>query len=302
MQKEKAKRFLESALLALMKEKPYEKISISEICASAFLSRASFYKHFSSKDELLRYQFKVLLLADFTAAEGQDSIIKLTAALAARQEYTQVISEQRLIEKLLPELAVMLCPESVPYRDSIYCACYTYLSCLFGVRELVSPSELIAWYLHDTRLREPDIKFPPQSKLSTNQLRLADKLLWQLENGSSLSELSVKGLTAAAGVNRSSFYRCFTDIQDLFLRCVRRLILDDAVKQYDEKSISVHYEKYRTLLKNAWAELGIERFMQLYVTVLNEFDGLVHENRLPQERLRNICFAAKRTAMLYSFL
>jgi AcrR family transcriptional regulator len=44
---------LQSALLELLKEKQYEKITITEIAAKSGLTRATFYAHFISKDDLL---------------------------------------------------------------------------------------------------------------------------------------------------------------------------------------------------------------------------------------------------------
>ncbi|MBN2503570.1 MAG: TetR/AcrR family transcriptional regulator [Anaerolineales bacterium] len=44
---------LQKALIGLMSEKDYQKISISEIADRAGLARPTFYLHYSSKDELL---------------------------------------------------------------------------------------------------------------------------------------------------------------------------------------------------------------------------------------------------------
>ena len=42
------------ALLKLLGEKPIEKISISELCETAGIGRASFYRNFDSKEDILR--------------------------------------------------------------------------------------------------------------------------------------------------------------------------------------------------------------------------------------------------------
>ena len=44
---------LRNALLDLLKEKPYEKINISEITDRADLARSTFYSHYETKDDLL---------------------------------------------------------------------------------------------------------------------------------------------------------------------------------------------------------------------------------------------------------
>lgn len=43
------------ALMTLMTEKPYLEISVCEIVDEAMVSRNSFYRHFQSKDDILRY-------------------------------------------------------------------------------------------------------------------------------------------------------------------------------------------------------------------------------------------------------
>jgi AcrR family transcriptional regulator len=44
---------LRNAFVEILKEKPYEKIKISEISARADLARSTFYAHFETKDDLL---------------------------------------------------------------------------------------------------------------------------------------------------------------------------------------------------------------------------------------------------------
>ena len=43
------------ALLSLMREKPYAKISVSELCKRAQVSRQTFYTLFESKDNVISY-------------------------------------------------------------------------------------------------------------------------------------------------------------------------------------------------------------------------------------------------------
>ncbi len=52
----RSKKWLTDALFELMKEKPYEKISIREIAEKAGLTRQTFYHNFSSKEMLLMYK------------------------------------------------------------------------------------------------------------------------------------------------------------------------------------------------------------------------------------------------------
>ena len=49
----RSQRFLQEALIGLLKEKPYRKITISDISDRADLARPTFYAHFNTKDDLL---------------------------------------------------------------------------------------------------------------------------------------------------------------------------------------------------------------------------------------------------------
>ena len=46
--------YITTALLQLMKKKDYFRITITEICEKAGVSRMSFYRHFDTKEEVLR--------------------------------------------------------------------------------------------------------------------------------------------------------------------------------------------------------------------------------------------------------
>lgn len=51
------------ALLALLKQKPYSQITISELCEQANLSRKTFYKYFTGLDELIDHVYEGFVLA-----------------------------------------------------------------------------------------------------------------------------------------------------------------------------------------------------------------------------------------------
>lgn len=51
---ERSRRLLVDALLTLMAQQPYHKISVANICQQSGVARPTFYLHFHSKDDLLR--------------------------------------------------------------------------------------------------------------------------------------------------------------------------------------------------------------------------------------------------------
>lgn len=49
----RTRKWLQDALIGLMREKPFQEIQITELCARAQVSRPAFYLHFRSKEDLL---------------------------------------------------------------------------------------------------------------------------------------------------------------------------------------------------------------------------------------------------------
>ena len=54
----RSKRDLSEALVALLDEKPYNSISVKDICEKAMISKLCFYNNFLNKDNLMIYLFK----------------------------------------------------------------------------------------------------------------------------------------------------------------------------------------------------------------------------------------------------
>ena len=52
-QVKRTKRFLQDALIELLKEKPYQKITVTDLVTRSGLSRTTFYAHYEYKEELI---------------------------------------------------------------------------------------------------------------------------------------------------------------------------------------------------------------------------------------------------------
>lgn len=55
LRKERTLKSLSESLLGLIFEKRYGDITVAEVCDKAMVRRATFYRHFSGKDDLLKY-------------------------------------------------------------------------------------------------------------------------------------------------------------------------------------------------------------------------------------------------------
>ena len=303
--------FLANALLSLMRQKPYEKINIKEICSNAFLSRTSFYKYFSSKDELLRYQFRLMFGSAAKHGFSAAPAVRFADCLYRLKSYTEIISEQRLLAFLLPDIAAVTNEELHCEKLDLFSVCAEYISTLFAVRTANGASpETVVQYLQAAKENKPEMSRnngQHRSDSSRHTVTFAKALVMQLEKGISLHDIRVKELTAAAEINRSSFYRSFRGIQELFMHSIRSLILEELSSSLnDDETILLHYRPYKPLFNAAWQELGLEDSALLYASVINELTLLPNDDIPPEQvyiaRLRNICLAARRTALLYCFL
>jgi AcrR family transcriptional regulator len=79
---------LQRALKSLLRTKPYERISVDEICVAANVGRSTFYTHFRSKDDLKRSGLEKLRrqLLNRQASGRSNSKVGRDATLSFTQE------------------------------------------------------------------------------------------------------------------------------------------------------------------------------------------------------------------------
>lgn len=99
------------ALLKLLKEKPIGDISISELCELAGIGRASFYRNFKSKEDILqRYINKIL--KEWTDKEEHIPLNELLAFLFAHfelhRDFYSLLNKKNLIY-LLKDVIIGIC-------------------------------------------------------------------------------------------------------------------------------------------------------------------------------------------------
>ena len=69
----RSKRLIREALVTMMREKPFEKITITDIVRTADINRGTFYAHFKDTDEVLRS------IRELAAAEVREAFSGMTA-------------------------------------------------------------------------------------------------------------------------------------------------------------------------------------------------------------------------------
>ncbi|MGM9538797.1 MAG: TetR/AcrR family transcriptional regulator [Candidatus Onthomonas sp.] len=106
--------WLTDALLALMEEKPFEKISVADICRRADLSRQTFYHCFSSKEEILRrllqrqYQAQLRRLLALPEIGLEDAVFAFATVLSDNRALLQTMARHHLESLILSEITACI--------------------------------------------------------------------------------------------------------------------------------------------------------------------------------------------------
>lgn len=75
------RRMIAEKFMELMKDKPFRKVSINDICESALIRRSTFYLHFEDKYQLLRYCLEENASRWLAAAKNMTAEDAITCAL-----------------------------------------------------------------------------------------------------------------------------------------------------------------------------------------------------------------------------
>lgn len=125
-------RRITDTLLELMAEKPLPDISVSELCGRACVGRASFYRNFGSKENILKTYIRELSRewTDEFAREGilSQHIRILFTHFEGHRDFYRLLSEQGLVY-LLKDVIMELCgPEPEQSQAEAYASAFVAYS------------------------------------------------------------------------------------------------------------------------------------------------------------------------------
>lgn len=98
LRQKKTRALLVSALAQLLEERPFQELSVVDICRRAMVHRTTFYAHFNDKQELLRYLLEGMEreCATLCLPEDPDSSPR-AYLLAAAQRFFTFFQERRAL-------------------------------------------------------------------------------------------------------------------------------------------------------------------------------------------------------------
>ncbi len=109
-----SREWLVNALLSLMEELPYQKITVTNICTAADLSRQTFYNFFDSKDDIIRFciqQCYMEMMENLNSKSPlhlNDITIQLSKTFQHNQKLMKMIIHQGLEHLLESELETVI--------------------------------------------------------------------------------------------------------------------------------------------------------------------------------------------------
>ncbi|MBQ2847252.1 MAG: TetR/AcrR family transcriptional regulator, partial [Clostridia bacterium] len=107
----RTKKMLENALFELMKDKPVEKITPTELCRKATVNRNTFYSHYSSVSELYEsIENSLINSVDESLNESNTTVEAITIVcrmLKANQTLSNIIFSKHLSSKIMNRVFIM---------------------------------------------------------------------------------------------------------------------------------------------------------------------------------------------------
>lgn len=97
LRQRKTRRQLTQALVELMEERPFQELSVTDICRRAIVHRTTFYAHFTDKQELLHYLLTQLERECIDACIPQDAPTPREFFLEAARNTLAFFKERRAL-------------------------------------------------------------------------------------------------------------------------------------------------------------------------------------------------------------
>jgi len=133
-----SKKLIIDSLLDMLAIKPLSSISISEIAENANVDRRTFYRHFKSKEDVIRYHVNVVskqyeeILLRYSAEDMYSFIKAIFESCVIIKESLQILYKQNLLDLYLAEFEIIfekyqykyLAPETKKIKNVDYFLSY----------------------------------------------------------------------------------------------------------------------------------------------------------------------------------
>lgn len=149
----RTRRSIDVAFLALLQRRGYEAIGVSDIVREADVGRATFYEHYTSKDDLLRAQLRHVCTTMLRAGEDPPALLDATPLFAHVRDvpmlYRLVAGRSaaarslRVLQQVMEERAASILAERLLEGASLRAPLTAPVACRLIVANLAA---LLAWW------------------------------------------------------------------------------------------------------------------------------------------------------------
>lgn len=149
----RTRRSIDAAFLRLLQRRGYEAVGVSDIVREADIGRATFYEHYTSKDDLLRAQLRHVSTMLLRGGRGDAGLIDATPLLAHVRDvpmlYRLVAGRSaaarslRILQEIMEERVATIMAESLKGGASLRPPFTPPVACRLIVANLVA---LLAWW------------------------------------------------------------------------------------------------------------------------------------------------------------
>jgi AcrR family transcriptional regulator len=144
------------ALMLLMDSKPYDKITISDICAKAGIARPTFYRYYNDKDDVVFECFKKILDIAVEKTSERTSVNRLITLsfnfnymIEHQKELQKILSNTEIVGRVFSQLHSF--PESLIEQYKPILTAEEYLICRYKICYQIvgSMRVLFDWFEND---------------------------------------------------------------------------------------------------------------------------------------------------------
>lgn len=156
----RSQRWFADALLELMKDNDFDKITVKDICIKSDLSRQTFYQLFSAKEDIIRYSLRSCLCQVQEEIEdiNENNFKQLTACYMnffnVHEEMVKLLLKNNLDYLLEDELFQMIKTLvdriSIPYPENIRAYANAFISGAIS-------NTILCWFKNEEKISDTDL-------------------------------------------------------------------------------------------------------------------------------------------------
>ncbi len=297
----KTRILISNALFSLMREKPYNKISVRDISGRTYMSRATFYNHFKSRDEVLAFLLERAfgVVADYTREPQRDEfggyMRALSSAIISSMDLLRLLESQGILSAATEYIEASRQLGETGSRDALLPLIYETRAgfyTAYGIKDrhpTLSARELEDFLVNPPSPYELSVAATDCPGRECKSVRALFNVAGELLCEATSSQITVAALASRAGVARSTFYRHFESVEKLLVAMLEQCFLRALTSGGSLREILERCESFRPLLTELSSDRADMYAARMFFRVYKRLAGHVPDNLPAGEALREHC-------------